>query len=78
MRKGNYRTVFAEDENSLYVFSRTYQQETTIILLNNGEQEQKINIREMLGSPLQDVLTGAVSETIVMGSYEGSVGKLIV
>ncbi len=76
LRKGNYRTVLAHSEDLLYIFSRTFEQETSIIIVNNGGQEREIDVKNMIGYPIQDVLTGKILETIKINPYEGRTGRM--
>jgi glycosidase len=44
LRLGDFRTVLTDDHRELIVFSRTYQNETVIVAINNGETAQTVKI----------------------------------
>lgn len=46
---GDYKTVHTDDAHGLYVFSRSYQEETLLVCLNNSDHTQELDLSELFG-----------------------------
>ncbi len=57
LQLGNYTTVLVDDEKQLYGFSRSYQDESILVLINNTTKKQTAVIADSVGS-FTDVLNG--------------------
>lgn len=50
LHRGNYRTILADDKNEVYVFSRQYDAERCVIVLNRSEEGRCVCVE-----PLRDI-----------------------
>lgn len=53
---GNFRTLITDDARGLYAFSRSYREQTVIVVLNNSPKPQTLNLELPDGIGLRDVL----------------------
>ncbi len=53
---GDYKTILINDENQIYAFSRSYNDEELIVILNNGGSKRKVNLSLKKDSEYEDVL----------------------
>ena len=56
LQYGDYRTLLADDDNDVYAFSRTVDDQEIIVVLNNSIREQSITIPRMDGNVWIDLL----------------------
>lgn len=76
LRKGNYRTVWIDEEKRIYAFSRTFNRETMVIVINNSEKEVCADLTRMLGKAKinnsEEEIDNNNSECII-GAYGGKI-----
>ena len=58
LQKGNYKTVLCDDEKKLYMFSRTYEDETALIIFNMGNNAEEVSIPNYLNQGWINALSG--------------------
>ncbi len=63
LRRGNYKTLIANDEKSIYGFERNYEGKSVIVIINNGNEKSilSVNINHDDGN-LVDLMTGELFE----------------
>ena len=44
LRQGTFNTIFIDDNSGIYVFSRIKNTSTVVVIMNNSEEEHKVNI----------------------------------
>jgi glycosidase len=53
---GSYKTLLADDQKDLFVFERANGDERLIVVINNSEKEQQIDIPELKGKAVKDLI----------------------
>jgi cyclomaltodextrinase / maltogenic alpha-amylase / neopullulanase len=56
LQKGDFKTLFIDDLNKIYAFSRTYNNEEIIVAFNNSDQNQQVEIESKGKTKAFDVL----------------------
>ncbi|MBD3289771.1 alpha-amylase [candidate division KSB1 bacterium] len=57
LQLGTYKTLTTEDERSLFIFKRNFENETVVTLINNSDSPQYVDI-DLGAGDWKDVLTG--------------------
>ena len=60
LKKGDYHTVLTDDEKGIYAFSREFEKDKIVVVLNNSDEAHTV---ELAGTKI--CLTGMTSEVIV-------------
>lgn len=60
LQSGTYKTLLTYDEKGILIFERKYQNEKTIIVLNNGDHDYAVDIPELRKTCLTDLLHDTV------------------
>lgn len=50
LSQGNYRTLAAVDEEDIYIFKRSCKEEQVLVVINAGEEERRIDLRNYPGT----------------------------
>ena len=67
LQLGDYQTLLADDAKELFVFSRTHENQTIIVAINNGRQEQQVNIVATCDGEFIDLLEGSQRFAVTAG-----------
>ena len=62
LRRGNYRTIYCNDVTGVYAFSRCYEEDRVLVVLNTGPDKVELTSAEI--QELQE-------KNIELSSYEG-------
>lgn len=58
LQLGTYKTLLADDARDLFVFERSHEGETIIVVLNNSAQQATVDLPELAGKCFRDLLSG--------------------
>lgn len=65
LQRGNFKSVLKDDENRIYAFIRSYDQDEILIVLNNSRHSKKVNIKSGLKGSFKNLLsTNKIIESI--------------
>lgn len=70
LQLGDYRTLLADDTRQLFVFSRVYTPETIIVAINNGQEEQQVNIAVTCDGEFIDQLDTSQRSAVTAGQIK--------
>ena len=75
LSNGKYKTIMTDDERGIYAFLREYENEKILVLINNGDVEQRIDKNFFPEENLHfiNVETKKEEEEIVIPSMEGKI-----
>ena len=59
LRLGDFKTMVTDDENDVFIFSRSYESETIIIALNNSGSSKDVTVNTAAHQNYKDLLSGA-------------------
>lgn len=58
LQLGDFETVLVDNKKELYAFSRSYNKEKIIVILNNSDKEQRAEIKTLANAKWIDLLSG--------------------
>ena len=74
LQTGSYKTLLADDQKDLFVFERANGDKRLIVVINNSNKERQIDIPELKGKMVKDLIGLKVfnkSAMIVAGGMQG-------
>lgn len=73
LRLGDFKTLLADDGRELLVYSRNYQDETMVVIINNGDQPQIVELEGNVG--YKDLLNDNADFQVKDGKVTVTVGR---
>lgn len=73
LKQGDFRTVYVDDRNDIYIFSRQYKYEKVYVILNNSTIGKTVTIPNHENTMFMNRLSGknVINKEIYIGGYEG-------
>jgi len=59
LQYGTYKTLLADNEKDLFIFERTLEGVSLIVVINNSDQTRTIELSELQGNCYEDLISGA-------------------
>ena len=70
LQLGDYQTLLADEARNLFAFSRTYQNQKVIVMINNGWEDRQVKIAAPGDGEFIDLLEGSQRFAVAAGQIE--------
>lgn len=80
LSRGDYKSVYTDDNNGIYAFIRNYQDNRILVVLNNSDQDYEMNLYELFSHKLRIQKidkTDSVKEQYLIQAMSGEAFRII-
>ncbi len=77
LQLGDYKTLLTDDNKNILVFERAYKDESIIVVINNGKDEQVIDIPELKNTCFEDQISTRTFNSDAQITVKGKWGLIL-